>query len=152
MKNSKDLQEFIKLHSIDAELIEGEDFSTSVSAAQSLNLTPDRILKSIILICDNIPVIVFLRGSKRISLAKIKKLGFKHVRLANDKEILEIVNYKRGAVPPLDLPSNLIKILDKDIANEYIMYAGGGDLNKTLKIRISDIIKINSPKIADISQ
>ncbi|MEM3828637.1 MAG: YbaK/EbsC family protein [Conexivisphaerales archaeon] len=143
---------FIKRNGLKAEIISGGDFSSSASAASSLNLTTNEILKSILLICDNKPVIVFLRGSKRISLSKIKKLGFKSARMANEKEIIEVTGYRRGGVPPIDLPENLVKIIDEDIISEETMYAGGGDLDKTLKISIKDVIRINKPKIANISE
>lgn len=152
MKGPKDLEKFIKEKGINAEIVGGGDFSTSSKAASTLSVYPSNILKTILLICDNKPLIVYLRGNRRISFSKLKKLGFNKIRLANEKEIVSLLGYPRGGVPPIDLPKEIPKILDKDIAGDKVVYAGGGDLDKGLKITVEEIIKEASPIIEDISE
>jgi prolyl-tRNA editing enzyme YbaK/EbsC (Cys-tRNA(Pro) deacylase) len=42
--------------------------------------------------------------------------------------------------------------MDLDTSKMDIVYAGGGDTNKLIEMKIEDIIKINKPIIADIGE
>jgi Uncharacterized conserved protein len=62
------------------------------------------IAKSILLICDNKPLLCFLLGKDIIDLNKIKKyFNCNDVRLAKAKEVKEITGYDIGGVPPIGL-------------------------------------------------
>ncbi|MCG2869085.1 MAG: YbaK/EbsC family protein [Candidatus Nanopusillus acidilobi] len=112
------------------------------------------IAKSIILICDNKPLLCFLLGKDKIDLNKIKKyFNCNEVRLAKAKEVKEITGYDIGSVPPVGLKQKIKTIVDKSIMelnDDQIIYCGGGSHYHLLKISKKDLLKIMEYEVYDI--
>jgi len=112
------------------------------------------IAKSIILICDNKPLLCFLLGKDKIDLDKIKKyFNCNEVRLAKAKEVKEITGYDIGSVPPVGLKQKIKTIVDKSIIelnDDQIIYCGGGSHYHLLKISKKDLLKIMEYEVYDI--
>jgi len=113
------------------------------------------IAKSIILICDNKPLLCFLLGKDMIDLNKIKKyFNCNEVRLAKAKEVKEITGYDIGSVPPVGLKQKIKTIVDKKIIeldDNQIIYCGGGSHYHLLRISKKDLLKIMEYEIYDIT-
>ncbi len=152
MKTAQDLENFIKINNVNAKVICGADFSSSEKAAGSLGLKPHNILKTIILHSSKGFLFVYERGDRRISFSKLNSLGFENLRLAHDDEIIKISGYQKGGVPPIDLPKDVIKILDKSFDLDEKVYAGGGQSDCTLEIFVKEIVRLYDPLVQDISQ
>jgi len=112
------------------------------------------IAKSILLICDNKPLLCFLLGKDKIDLDKIKKyFNCNEVRLAKAKEVKEITGYDIGSVPPVGLKQKIKTIVDKsiiDLNDDQIIYCGGGSHYHLLKISKNDLLKIMEYEVYDI--
>ena len=112
------------------------------------------IAKSIILICDNKPLLCFLLGKDMIDLNKIKKyFNCNEVRLAKAKEVKEITGYDIGGVPPIGLKQKIRTIVDKrviDLNDDQIIYCGGGSHYHLLRISKKDLLKVMEYEVYDI--
>jgi len=112
------------------------------------------IAKSIILICDNKPLLCFLLGKDMIDLNKIKKyFNCNEVRLAKAKEVREITGYDIGGVPPIGLKQKIRTIVDKsiiDLNDDQIIYCGGGSHYHLLRISKKDLLKVMEYEVYDI--
>jgi len=112
------------------------------------------VAKSILLICDNKPLLCFLLGKDKIDLNKIKKyFNCNEVRLAKAKEVKEITGYDIGSVPPIGLKQKIKTIVDKsiiDLDDDQIIYCGGGSHYHLLKISKKDLLKIIEYEVYDI--
>jgi len=112
------------------------------------------IAKSIILICDNKPLLCFLLGKDMIDLNKIKKyFNCNEVRLAKAKEVKEITGYDIGSLPPIGLKQKIRTIVDKGIIelnDDQIIYCGGGSHYHLLRISKKDLLKIMEYEVYDI--
>jgi len=112
------------------------------------------VAKSILLICDNKPLLCFLLGKDKIDLNKIKKyFNCNEVRLAKAKEVKEITGYDIGSVPPVGLKQKIKTIVDKsiiDLDDDQIIYCGGGSHYHLLKISKKDLLKIIEYEVYDI--
>jgi prolyl-tRNA editing enzyme YbaK/EbsC (Cys-tRNA(Pro) deacylase) len=112
------------------------------------------IAKSVLLICDNKPLLCFLLGKDTIDLNKIKKyFNCNEVRLAKAKEVKEITGYDIGSVPPVGLKQNIRTIVDKsiiDLNDNQIIYCGGGSHYHLLRISKKDLLKVMEYEVYDI--
>ncbi|MCC5447294.1 aminoacyl-tRNA deacylase [Candidatus Nanobsidianus stetteri] len=112
------------------------------------------IAKSILLICDNKPLLCFLLGKDMIDLNKIKKyFNCNDVRLAKAKEVKEITGYDIGGVPPIGLKQKIRTIVDKsiiDLNDDQIIYCGGGSHYHLLRISKKDLLKVMEYEVYDI--
>jgi prolyl-tRNA editing enzyme YbaK/EbsC (Cys-tRNA(Pro) deacylase) len=125
-----------------------------MSAKNAEEHTDGIVAKSIILICDNKPLLCFLLGKDIIDLNKIKKyFNCNEVRLAKAKEVKEITRYDIGSVPPVGLKQKIRTIVDKSIIeldDNQIIYCGGGSHYHLLRISKKDLLKIMEYEVYDI--
>ena len=90
------------------------------------------------------PVAVILRGDKRVPQRWLaKELSLRRLRLARPHEVLGVIGYVAGGVPPVDLPNNVLVVVDEDILSKHSVIAGGGDESSLLRISPNDILKLN---------
>jgi prolyl-tRNA editing enzyme YbaK/EbsC (Cys-tRNA(Pro) deacylase) len=144
MLSEKDLEKFLKERGVDFELIEfKETVMNSESAAKKTN---GIVVKSILLICDDEPILCILFGRDKIDFEKVKKeMNWKDMRLAKAKEVKEITGYDIGAVPPVGHKQKIRTIVDKKVSelnDSEIIYCGGGSHYHLLKISKSTLFKI----------
>ncbi len=151
--DSKTLAKFLEKNNVWFKLHEFEDdVKTSLKAAEKV--PKEKIVKSLVLIdSNNEPLIVILQSFKKVDFKKIKKvLKIKDVRLANPEEVKKYSGYEVGAVSPV-FHKNIKRILlDKEASSLDKVFAGGGEVNKLIEIKMEDIIKLDKPIIEEISE
>jgi len=155
MLTEKYLEKFLRERNVEFELLKFEE--SVITSERAASQTNGVIIKSILLICDNNPLLCILLGKDKIDFEKIKKeLNCKEVRLAKAKEVKEISGYDIGAVPPLGHKQKIRTIIDSKVdslGEDEEIYCGGGSHYHLLKIRKADLIKaIENAEIKDISQ
>ncbi len=152
MYNYSYLAEYIRAHSLDAELVEVPKAATSKEAAESLGISLENIAKSILFISDDgMPVLVVVRADRKVkqnALARI--LGFKHLRLARREEVVEITGYEPGAIPPFAHKNRISVIIDREVLNNRYVFTGGGSTRHLLKLKPKDIVAMTGGKVMDV--
>jgi len=151
--DEKYLENYLNKLGISFQIIKYEKPVMSAKNAEEHN--DGIIAKSIILICDNKPLLCFLLGKDMIDLNKIKKyFNCNEVRLAKAKEVKEITGYDIGSVPPVGLKQKIKTIVDKKIIeldDVQIIYCGGGSHYHLLRISKKDLLKIMEYEVYDIT-
>jgi len=71
-----------------------------------------------------------------------RKLGFSKLKMADSGKVLEMTGYETGAIPLIghDLPC----VFDDWLLTFDYIYGGTGDAFHTLKIKPSDIARLNN--------
>jgi len=149
-KDRNTLINFCKRNNIDIEILISNDTSTSKKVLEKTNIPLDKIGKTVIFVDENKnPFAVLIRAIYKISQNELAKiLGKKHIRLAKAEEVINYTGYVPGGISPLDLPIKLI--LDKELLNYDYIWVGGGDTQTLIKVKISDIIKLQNPQIIEV--
>ncbi|MEM5821096.1 MAG: YbaK/EbsC family protein [Candidatus Aenigmatarchaeota archaeon] len=148
--DEKHLEEFLKKNNIKARILKFEE--STMKSEEAIKLVGNNVVKSILLICDNKPIICILRGIDRIDFEKIKILGFKEVRLAKAKEVKEITGYDIGSLPPFTHKQKIDTIIDSKVLNLDKVYCGGGCHKCLLEIDVKELLKaIDEYKVLDIT-
>jgi len=146
----KDLKRFIEQKEVDAEVLElSKQVATSSQAASALGVSENVIAKTVVLVADDgEPILVFLAGSKRVKQKWLaRKLGKRRLRLAKRGEVEEITGYPAGGVPPIGLAKKLRMVVDEELLSREYVYAGGGSDRHLLKVRPSDVVRLNNALI-----
>lgn len=155
MKGRKKLERWIERQGIGAEIIPtGEETASVDSSAEVLDIKREDIVKSVVFTSDKGPIMAIIQGTKRVSEKKLKKaIGADWIRLASPEQVEEVTGYAVGGVPPVGHENDsLIYILDEDVLEKDVVFAGGGDETSQLKIEVVDIQERISPVIADIGE
>ncbi len=142
--NENDLKEFLNKKNVEYELLKFE--KPVISSKDAYEQVKGEVIKSILIICDNKPIICILKGEDKINFEKLKVLlDCKEVRLAKAKEVKEITGYDIGSLPPIGHKTEIWKIVDKkilDLDDNEILYLGGGSHYHLLKIKKKELLKI----------
>ena len=138
---------------IDAELISlGKETTTAKMAAEALGVPIDVVIKSILFQAKNgAVVLVVVPGTGRVDTQKLAHVtGIDGWRLAKPDVVLEITGYPAGGTPPVGLKQKIRVIVDAKAAVLHEAYAGGGSHDVMLRIKPTDIIRLNDAEIYDV--
>jgi Cys-tRNA(Pro)/Cys-tRNA(Cys) deacylase len=148
-----DLAERLADLKVDAELILlGRETTTAQMAAEALGVPIDVVIKSILFQAKNgALVLVVAPGTGRVDTKKLSQVtGIDGWRLAKPDVVLDATGYPAGGTPPVGLKQKIRMILDAKAAALPEAYAGGGRHDVMLRIKPSDIIRLNGAEIHDI--
>jgi len=148
---SETLVSFITSRNVWHRLIEfGEPVKTVEQASRQVDA--EKIIKSIVMIDSNgNPVLALVPARSMVSHKKLKKLlDVRDVRLARYEEVLQFSGYPAGGVPPFNNVKRVIA--DPQILSNETIVVGGGDIDKLLEVRSSDVVEVSNAQIFDITQ
>lgn len=141
-----DLARFIALHGIAAEIVPMQaDTPTVPAAAAALGVAASQIIKSLLFIIKNEPVLVIASGDTLVDrgvLAARYGVGKKQIKLADAETVLRLTGYPAGGVPPFGHPAPLPTLLDRAVAAWDVIYGGGGDDRTLLRIAPGELARV----------
>lgn len=83
--------------------------------------------------------------------AAAKAVGEKSVEMIHVKDITKITGYVRGGCSPLGMKKPYPVVFDASAGNFEEIYVSGGRIGLTLKVPLSDLLKVTGGKLADIT-
>lgn len=96
-------------------------------ASRSVGAPPEEILKTLVLMADEEPVLALMSGPNRIDLKKMKTLlGARRVSMARPEWVLDYSGFEVGGVPPVGFPSMPRAFLDEDLFMFSTVWAAAG--------------------------
>ena len=151
----KYLEKFIIEHNIKANIIETKSkVVTSEDVKREFGLDElKKIVKSIVVVDKNLekPLLLVLRGDKKIDFKKLEKIMNKKYRLAKPNEVLKITGYEVGGVPPFGLKNKIETWLDESVLEVDEVTSGGGDHKHLMKIK-SEELKRFADRVLDFTK
>jgi len=85
--------------------------------AACLNLSLERIVKSVVVMADGEPVVVFITGDDELNETKLERaLGADDIRMAEPEEAKRATGSPRGFIGPVGLPGGLRCLVDERAA------------------------------------
>ncbi|MDP8023713.1 MAG: YbaK/EbsC family protein [Conexivisphaerales archaeon] len=150
--NETDLKRYLEEEGISFKIIKHGSSYRADEASRELNTDIKSIVKTVLFIADRKdPVIIIVRGDKRVDQTKMAKLlGYKKLRLATPEELREITGYEPGTLPPVAHKQSIKTVLDEDVMHMDYVYAGGGSLGSSLKISPKDIARLQNALILKV--
>ena len=126
----------------------GKPVKTVKQAVKATGLNPKQIIKSLLFISENGPILVILDGSSKVDLAKLNKV-VDRIRLARPDEVKRITKYEVGDLPPVGVKARTI--VDPRVLKNRTVVGGGGSPNKLSKLDPRKIIEYQKAEVADIA-
>ena len=149
-----DLARFIAEQSIAAEIVPMTvETPTVPAAAAALGVATGQIIKSLLFLVKEQPVLVIASGDTvvdRRPLADRFGVGKKQVKLADPETVLQLTGYPAGGVPPFGQPALLPTLLDKGVLAWDAIYGGGGDDHTLLRISPMELARITKAEWIDL--
>jgi len=141
-----DLARFIAEHGIAAELIPMRvETPTVPAAAAALGVAPGQIIKSLLFLAREEPVLVIASGDAPVDRAVLAArfgVGKKQVRLADAETVLRLIGYAVGGVPPFGHVTRVTVLLDVAVQRWEVIYGGGGDDYTLLRVAPAELARV----------
>lgn len=99
-------------------------------------------------------LLVVSAGDKKVDFKKLAEaINVKRVSMANLDVVSELTGCVPGSVPPFSFHEDLTVIVDPNIFNRFDEIAfNAGSLEKSIKMKTKDYLKIAKPILLDIIQ
>ncbi len=97
-------------------------------AARELGVEEGRIIKTLVVVTDDGPVLAILDGRSRLDLSKVGR----GARLATPEEVERYTGYRVGEVPPVGIP--LRTFVDERVLRWDRVYGGGGSIRRLVEL------------------
>lgn len=152
MLSSVDVHNYLQTANIPHELRRmPEPARTASQAAVALGLQPHQVIKSVLLLANDNPLMVLLPGDTMVDYTKLKsELGASRLRLVSTDEVRQLTGYLIGCTPPVALKTDMPKYIDLHALREDVVYTGGGEPNMILKIRSYDLVRAADAEVVDV--
>jgi prolyl-tRNA editing enzyme YbaK/EbsC (Cys-tRNA(Pro) deacylase) len=132
-----DLARFIAEQRVAAELVPMPvETPTVPAAAAALGVAPAQIIKSLLFLIREEPVLVIASGETLVdrgTLARRFGVGKKQIKLADAETVLRILGYPVGGVPVL---------LDAAVQRWEAIYGGGSDDHTLLRVALAELARV----------
>ncbi len=154
MLSPSDLAHFLRERGLRAELLALPVKTPTVEAAtDAVGTSSEKIVKSVLFMVDDRPVLAITSGSRRIDRRRIAKnfgVGRKRVRLADENQVQTTTGYPVGAVPPFGHPEPLLTIIDPGILEHDVVYAGGGARDYLIRVETAEILRVTQGEVLEL--
>lgn len=146
MLNPDDLSAFIEENDVEAQVVVLSEATPTVeAAARVVGTSSKQIVKSLLLLIDDDPVLAISCGEARIDrrvIANYFDVGRKRVKMADSDSVLKYIGYPIGAVPPFGMPEQPTTLIDIGLFEHEVVYAGGGDIHALIKVNPLEIERV----------
>jgi len=137
---------------VDARVQEFSDGTpTAADAAAAAGCGLDQIVKSLVVICDGRPVVALVPGDRRGDTAKVAAaVEASSVRVAKPREVEEATGFEPGAVAPFPLPKVSAVLMERELLQHEIVWAGAGSTRHILGIAPQDLMRLARARPMDV--
>ena len=130
-----------------------EGTPTAADAAAAVGCGLDQIVKSLVLVCGDRPVVALVPGDRRGDPAKVAhEAGAAGARIASAREVRTATGFEPGAVAPFPLPGVDLVLLDRALLRHRIVWAGAGSHNHVVGLAPAELARVARARSADLVQ
>jgi prolyl-tRNA editing enzyme YbaK/EbsC (Cys-tRNA(Pro) deacylase) len=150
---SERVAQALRAAGVDAEVVVfAESTRTADEAAAAVSSKVGQIVKSLVFLAGDRPVLALVSGSNRVDTAKLAAVAGGEVKRASAEIVREATGYAIGGVPPIGLASPLPVYLDRDLLQYGEVWAAAGTPNAVFKIDPATLRQITAATVSDLAQ
>ncbi|MCB9078256.1 MAG: YbaK/EbsC family protein [Anaerolineaceae bacterium] len=115
---------------------------TAQDAADAIGCTVGQIVKSLLFVVDEQPVMTLVSGANQLDerkLAALGNVGRKKVKRGSADITREATGFAIGGVPPFGHPRQLPTYIDADFARYEVIWAAAGTPNAVFAITLAEL-------------
>jgi prolyl-tRNA editing enzyme YbaK/EbsC (Cys-tRNA(Pro) deacylase) len=126
---------------------------TAVDAAREICVSVGEIVKSLVFIADDRPIVVLCCGDRRVSEDRLREvLGAGGVRRATADEAKRLTGYAIGGVPPFAHETACTTVIDEEMSRFSTVWAAAGLPDAVFAIAVDDLRRLANAKTARVSE
>jgi prolyl-tRNA editing enzyme YbaK/EbsC (Cys-tRNA(Pro) deacylase) len=124
---------------------------TAADAAAAVGCGLDQIVKSLVLVCGDKPVVALVPGDRRGDPVKVARaVGAESARVATAKEVEITTGFAPGAVAPFPLPKVETVLMERTLLQHPLVWAGAGSSRHMVGIAPVELGRLAGAKPMDV--
>jgi Cys-tRNA(Pro) deacylase len=124
---------------------------TADDAARAIGVDVGQIVKSLVFMVDDRPVLALVSGANRLDEAKlVAQAGGSAARRADADQVRAATGYPIGGVPPFAHPTRLPTFVDEDLLSHEVLWAAAGTPRDNFSIAPDELLRLTSGRAADL--
>ncbi|HZQ37897.1 MAG TPA: YbaK/EbsC family protein [Dehalococcoidia bacterium] len=136
--------------------VEIHDGSTATAdgAAAAAGCELGQIVKSLLFIAVERPVLALVAGDRKVDVSRLAVLlgvPRKRLRLATPNEVVEITGYAIGGVPPLGHPAPIETVVDASFTRYGELFAAAGTAHAVFRIPRPLLVELTGGRVAEFT-
>jgi prolyl-tRNA editing enzyme YbaK/EbsC (Cys-tRNA(Pro) deacylase) len=130
-----------------------ESTRTAAEAARAVGSTVGQIVKSLVFVADDRPVLVLASGANRVDLTKLALLaGAARVVKATADATRAVTGFSIGGVPPVGHLTALPVFLDETLLQHRVVYAAAGTPHAVFAIDPRALVRATGGVVGDLAE
>ena len=125
---------------------------TAVDAARAVGCELGQIVKSLVFIAADRPVIALVSGPNRLDEAQLGVIAGEPVSKAGAEAVRSATGYAIGGVPPFGHSTDVPVFMDRDLTAYGTVWAAAGRPDSVFEIAPERLRELSGAVVADIKQ
>jgi prolyl-tRNA editing enzyme YbaK/EbsC (Cys-tRNA(Pro) deacylase) len=124
---------------------------TADDAARAVGCDLAQIVKSLLFVCDDRPVLVLVPGDRRADRVKIShETGATRTKVATAEEVARITGFEAGGVAPFPLPAVQTVLADPRLLAHTVIWVGAGSSRHMAVLAPPDLMRLARARSVDV--
>ena len=130
-----------------------EGTRTAEDAARAIGCEVGQIVKSLVFMADERPVVVLVSGADRVDTERLASAtGASTTRRATGDEARTATGYAIGGVPPFGHATSLATFVDGDLLAFDVVWAAAGTPHLNFSITPDELVRLSGGTVADLAR
>lgn len=128
-----------------------ESTRTAEEAAAAIGTRVAQIVKSLVFMAGDAPVLALVSGTNRLDTARLREWTGDPPRRASADEVRAAAGFAIGGVPPVGHAQPLRTFIDRDLNRYDIVYAAAGTPHAVFAIAPAELVRITGGRVIDLA-
>jgi prolyl-tRNA editing enzyme YbaK/EbsC (Cys-tRNA(Pro) deacylase) len=128
-----------------------EGTKTAEDAARAIGCDVGQIVKSLVFMADDRPVLALTSGANRVDTARLASLtAASDVRRASPDEARAATGFAVGGTPPFGHPEPVLAFMDRDLEGHDDVWAAAGTPDAVFRTSPAELRRLANAEVVDL--
>jgi len=123
---------------------------TAQEAAATVGTSVGQIVKSLLFLAGDSPVLALVSGVNRLDPERLGELTGAAIGKADANTVRQATGYAIGGVPPIGFPAPIPTFIDRDLLQYDVVWAAAGTPRHVFPIAPAELVRITGGSVADL--
>jgi len=123
---------------------------TAQDAAAAVGTHVGQIVKSLVFLAGDTPVLALVSGANQLDTARLAALTGASIGKADADAVRRATGYSIGGVPPIGFPSPIPTFIDRDLLQYDVIWAAAGTPRHVFPIAPGELVRVTGGRVVDL--